>query len=246
MWSPHAEAGPTIGKDVEIAKFGVGRYETNLLPKPPNGYTQVFGEALYDAVKLIQKREGIKQTGNIGQATWEVIWNYLDAYRRWQYRNWEVPPPPPPPVPPLVFPFPITGGGYVCQGIHYTSGLPGNVAMDFCDVPNDPILCVEGGVIQKLSGHDPRDDVWDTQGVYGWSTYVRTADGYVYFYTHFGRRAALMVGQRVHTGEIIGWVGDQRFRPDHTHIGVTSPLGISDATKRIAAVSQAPRVAPTA
>src|SRR5207342_1995333 len=116
----------------------------------------------------------------------------------------------------------------------------GNWAIDFCDVPLDPVLCVEGGVIQKLSGHDPHEDTWDTQGVFGWSVYVRTEHGYVYYYTHFGKRNVLSEGDRVGTGEILGWVGDQKFRPDHTHIDVTSPLGVADACKRITLVSTSP------
>lgn len=99
MYSPHNPKGPTVGKDVAIAKFAVGRYEDNLLPKPAGGYTNTFGPALYDALHtVIQPREHIEPTGDIGQATWDVLWNYLDAYRRWQYRLWKVPAPSPPPL----------------------------------------------------------------------------------------------------------------------------------------------------
>jgi murein DD-endopeptidase MepM/ murein hydrolase activator NlpD len=243
MLGPSATAGPTHGKDVQIAKFGIGRYEDGLLPKPKAGYSEDFGLPMEEAVRVIQRSEKIRVTGRIADAqTWDVIWQHLDAYRRWQYRNFEVPPPP---VPPLVFPYPIGGGGYVCQGLHATAGLPGNWAIDFCETPGDPVLCCEGGVVQKLSGHDPADDTWDAMGVFGWSTYIRTDHGYVYFYTHQGRRrAGIMVGQRIRTGEVLGYVGDQHYRPDHSHIGVTSPFGQSDARRRITAVSKAPRIKP--
>ena len=42
--------------------------------------------------------------------------------------------------------------------------------------------------------------------------------------------------------DLIGYVGDQRYRSDHLHLGVTSPHGEADAKKRIQAVAAAPRV----
>jgi hypothetical protein len=47
---------------------------------------------------------------------------------------------------------------------------------------------------------------------------------------------------RVEAGDTLGRVGDQVFRPDHVHYGVTSSLGSADAKKRIIAVSKAPRI----
>ena len=43
-------------------------------------------------------------------------------------------------------------------------------------------------------------------------------------------------------GHVIGWVGDQEFRPDHIHGGVTSPKGEADAKAKIEAVADAPRI----
>ena len=54
--------------------------------------------------------------------------------------------------------------------------------------------------------------------------------------------ASLRVGQHVQAGDLLGFVGDQRYRSDHAHIGVTSPKGEADAKARITAVSKAPRV----
>jgi murein DD-endopeptidase MepM/ murein hydrolase activator NlpD len=169
----------------------------------------------------------------------------MDAYARLMYRTF-VPEKPPAPVPAMVFPLPRDAGGVVCQGLHPTAGLSGNWAIDFCADPNTQVLAPEGGVIQRLSGHDPSDDTWDTMGVYGWTVYVRTDQGYVYFITHLGWRPSFIVDQRVQAGEIVGKVGDQKFRPDHTHVGVTSPLGTEDAKSRISAVAAAPRVKPVA
>lgn len=91
MYCPSDPRGPTIGKDVQIAKFGIGRYRKGILPKPASGYSYTFGQAMEEAVQEIQQKEGIPASRNIGESTWEVIWGYLDAYRRWQYRNWKPP-----------------------------------------------------------------------------------------------------------------------------------------------------------
>lgn len=143
----------------------------------------------------------------------------------------------------LCYPFPVGEGGGVCQGLHPTAGLPGNWAIDFCDTPGARVLAVEAGKIQKLSGHPPSDDTADAMGVFGWSTYIRTPIGYVYFITHLGSRTpGLRVGSKVEAGDAIGRVGDQDFRPDHAHVGVTSPLGQDDARRKILLVANAPRV----
>lgn len=145
--------------------------------------------------------------------------------------------------PDIVYPYPIGEGGGVCQGLHPTAGLLANWAIDFCDTPGARVLAVEGGIIQKLSGHPPSQDTWDTQGVFGWNTYIRTGHGYTYFYTHLGwQNPTCKVGIRVTAGTVIGKVGDQHFRPDHVHVGVSSPLGPEDAKKRITLVSKAGRV----
>jgi hypothetical protein len=47
---------------------------------------------------------------------------------------------------------------------------------------------------------------------------------------------------KVQAGDLIGFVGDQRFRADHLHLGVNSPKGEADAKARIKQVSAAPRV----
>jgi hypothetical protein len=46
---------------------------------------------------------------------------------------------------------------------------------------------------------------------------------------------------RVQAGDLIGFVGDQRFRPDHSHVAVHSPKSETDAKARITVVSKAPK-----
>lgn len=146
------------------------------------------------------------------------------------------------PVAAIVFPVPEGEMASLCQGLHQTAGLAGNWAIDICCVPRTTIVAVEPGVITKLSGHDPNNDTWDSQGVFGWTVHFRTPANYRYFVTHLGWRSALTVGMKVEVGDTIGRVGDQRFRPDHVHYGVTSPVSEADAKKRITVVSKAPRI----
>jgi murein DD-endopeptidase MepM/ murein hydrolase activator NlpD len=143
----------------------------------------------------------------------------------------------------LVFPIAGPDSNVFVGGLHETSGLSGNWALDFICKAGLGIVAPEAGIITRFSGHDPADDEADRTGVYGWTTYLETPAGYTYFITHQGRRyPTLRVGQHVQPGDLLGFVGDQRFRPDHAHIGVTSPKGEADAKARITAVSKAPKV----
>ena len=144
----------------------------------------------------------------------------------------------------LVFPIAAPPDIHVLVGgLHPTAGLAHNWALDFICHAGLGICAPETATVTRFSGHDPSDDTADKNGVYGWSTYLRTAAGYVYFITHQGRRLpSLRVGQHVQAGDLLGYVGDQRYRSDHAHIGVTSPKGEADAKARITAVSKARRV----
>lgn len=146
-------------------------------------------------------------------------------------------------VPTLVYPIAKPARSSVCQGSHVTSGIPGNVAFDFCAAPGSQVLAVEAGWVTRLSGHDPLEDLPDNSGVFGWSVYFETLAGYRYFTTHYGKRH-VKVGEKVVAGTVLGTIGDQRFRPDHLHYGVTSPFGPSDAFARMAKVAAAKHVLP--
>ena len=93
LYPPSHHLGPTNGKDVELVKNGIGRYEDNILPKPKAGYSQNFGPPMEEAVRQIQRMEKLERTGIINQATFDVIWGCMDAYRRLQYRRFEPPKP---------------------------------------------------------------------------------------------------------------------------------------------------------
>jgi len=150
----------------------------------------------------------------------------------------------PKPAPARVFPIAAPPDIHVLVGgLHPTAGLARNWALDFICHAGLGICAPEAATVTRFSGHDPSDDTADKNGVYGWSTYLTTPAGYVYFITHQGRRyPSLRVGHHVKAGDLLGFVGDQRYRSDHAHIGVTSPKGEADAKARITAVSRAPRV----
>lgn len=154
--------------------------------------------------------------------------------------------PKPPAKPKLIHPIPF---GYQCTvgGDHRTAGdamFAQNWARDFLVPAGTPFLCPEVATIVKLSGHDPADDKADRDGVFGWSIHFETPDEWHYFLTHLGKRApGIKVGDRFEQGAILGWVGDQGFRPDHGHLGVTAPSGAkAPAVARMGAIVAAARV----
>lgn len=236
-----------VGDDV----FGSHRSVARLLDAHDHGHRladlednspaakRTFGPAFKIDVNKARKAMGFKATGLVDQTLWaalmkggwpdaraiELMNSYIDAH----------------PALTLCFPVPLGEMGTVCQGIHETAGLDGNMAIDFCSPPGTHIVAVEAGTVTKLSGHNPNDDTWDSQGVFGWTVHFRTPSGYRYFVTHLGIRT-VSLGQKLEMGQTLGRVGDQKFRPDHCHYGVTSPISTTDAKKRITAVSRAPRV----
>lgn len=155
----------------------------------------------------------------------------------------------------LVYPHPKGAkSSYSPNGIHETSGLSGNEALDFLVVGGTAVLAPQSGVIVRLSGHDPalglfpKDLPVSKRSVFGWSLYLRVADGYFYA-THMGARY-VHVGQHVVAGQVIGRVGHwpppRGEGASHTHLGFTHDAGIKAARKRILAVGAAPHVKPIA
>jgi hypothetical protein len=199
--------GPTVGKDVQIAKFAVGRYETNLLPVPAGGYTKNFGPGLYEALhKVIQPKEGIPASGDIGQATWDVLWPLLDDYHRWQYRVWKLPViPKPNPVPALGALY--TGGSSVLyhQLTHNTDGIPNYPAYDDGWVYGRTVLAVEDLVVTQASSANPGD-----------AFYAQGRSKLKYWYGHL--IVAPSVGTSFKKGTSVGRIDFQRA--PHIHLGI--------------------------
>lgn len=217
--------GPTVGKDVQIAKFAVGRYETNLLPKPAGGYTKNFGTGLRDALQtVIQPAEGIPATGNIGQATWDVLWPLLDDYHRWQYRIWTVP------VIPKPIPMPDLGPLYVGGASVLQHQLTHNTdsSLDPSDGPYDlaefypayddgwisgrTVLAIEDLVVTRSSSANPGD-----------AFYATGKSSIRYWYGHL--ISAPGVGREFRKGEPVGSIAFQPNDRSHVHLGIdTRPL----------------------
>lgn len=210
------------------------------LEAKPTRVKNHFGEDMETRVNRARKKFGLAQSGTINEALYSKLRGKqaYDAYALSLIHKWAAA------HPPLTLCYPITSNinAYICQGLHPTSGVTANWAIDFCAPPLAPIVAVEKSTILRLSGSDPDTDRPDNDGVYGWSIHYVTPFGYHYFLTHLGRREQLTAGQVVQAGDLLGYVGDQDYRPDHIHLGVTSPLGETDAKNRITAVSKAPKV----
>lgn len=207
MYHGDPEHPMTVGTDVAIAKFAVGRYETGLLPKPEGGYTPQFGPALKDALKtVIQPREGIPATGNIGKATWDVLWEYLDAYRKAKYLAWQ------PPVIPKPNPVPQLGPLYVGgasvlnhQLTHNTDGIPYYPAFDDGWIQGRKILAVEDLVVTRGSSAD-----------YGDAFFGTGKSRLQYWYGHLTFAPA--VGREFSKGDVVGTIAWQPT--PHVHLGI--------------------------
>jgi murein DD-endopeptidase MepM/ murein hydrolase activator NlpD len=147
--------------------------------------------------------------------------------------------------PKLVYPHGESWQGQrpTAAGLHQTSGLSGNIALDFMAPALTPVLAVVRGTITRISGHDPAEGVIGSS-VFGRNVYLLDAAGLSHFYTHLDH-LAVKVGARVESGSRIGRVGAWPHDPgrSHTHLGITHPDGKTAARAAILRVSKAKRVA---
>jgi hypothetical protein len=232
------ETGPDVeGVGRALARAGFLDGLTKFVQKQPS-VRRTYGDGKKRGVNRARAKIKLAQTGVYDRRVHEYLerLDAFDAYAEKLMLDYA-------PTPTLVYPVTPPWKVTICQGLHETGGLPGNWAIDFCCQPGAGIVAVEKGRITRLSGHPPGADQPDGRGVFGWSVSFTTPKGYGYFVTHLGwRLAELELGMTVEAGDLLGKVGDQHFRPDHGHYGVSSPLGPSDAKKRILAVAGSPRV----
>lgn len=234
---------PVVGPDVEgvgraLARAGLLDGTLTEFVGKPLTVRRTYGPGKQAAVNRLRRKLKLAENGRYVKTLhdWLVTRGHFDAYAAKLMLDYA-----PPPI--LVHPVTPPWNAPICQGLHETGGLPGNWAIDICAPAGAGIVAVEKGTISRLSGSPPSEDWNDPGGVYGWSVRYVTAKGYGYFVTHLGwRLPELEVGLVVYPGDLLGKVGDQEYRPDHTHYGVSSPLGPADARKRILAVVDAPRV----
>jgi hypothetical protein len=88
--------------------------------------------------------------GVYGEDTHKQLIQWFDAFPRQLYENWEPVEPHAPTAGSLQLPTDF-------HTTHQTAGLPGFPAVDLFARPNTVVLAPEDGVIDKLSGHDPRE-----------------------------------------------------------------------------------------
>ena len=247
-YGPSHPDGPSINSPT-VKGIKRGMIRSGYLAQRLGDETDDFGPDLEDALKKFQRNAGVQASGQYGRTTWTLLRSAIvpaefahageyamdskalslvraDAFV-------------------MCYPHPVGALSEICQGLHQTDGITGNWAMDFCAPGGTKVVAVERAIITRLSGHDPSDGANQTIGIFGWSIYYKTADGYEYFSTHYGSRASLRLGQVVEVGQVVGtvghWPGDESR--SHTHLGVSSPLGIAAAKKRITEISRAQRVA---
>jgi len=201
--------GPTFGKDVQIAKFAVGRYEMGLLPEPVTGYTKHFGPGLYEALhKVIQPNEGIPPSGDIGQATWDVLWPLLDDYHRWQYRVWKLPTIPKPNPLPDLGPLYLGGASVLLHQLtHNTDGIPNFPAYDDGWVAGRTVLAVEDMIVDNQPTSSSPGDAFYATG----KSRMR------FWYGHLITAPAL--GREFRKGDPVGRIYNQGLR-SHVHFGL--------------------------
>ena len=207
--------------------------------------TDDYGLSLKNAMKKFQKSENLTQDGNYERGEYAAL-KYrkltsgphkgeyaLDSLALSYIKE---------DVLKLCYPHPNGAGVYVGQGLHQTTGIYGNWAIDFMAPGGTPILAPERCVILRFSGHDPSYPPNQSAGIWGWSTYFQATGGtlYQFFLTHQSARTC-KIGQIMEVGEQIGVVGRWPGDPgrSHSHLGCSSPKGVTDAKSHISEISQA-------
>lgn len=198
------------GYDVRAMKRGLARAGHGRLVASAN---PVLGPFAVRHLRDFQHGQALEPDGVYGKDTHGKLIQFFDKFARELYEkkgNWE-------PKDPTT---PATGSLHLQKDFvvtHETAGLPGFPAMDAFAEPNTPVLAPEDGVVDRLSGRDPK--LGGTPGgPYGWSIYLRSPSGQHYM-THFATRD-VTVGQQITQGESIGTVCDSALsgKPGTSHI----------------------------
>lgn len=208
--------------------------------------TDDYGATLVSAMKQFQKSENLTRNGNYGRSEYAALREAkltsgphageyaLDSLALKYIREDLIT---------LCYPHPDVQGVYVGQGLHQTTGIYGNWAIDFMAHGGTPVLAPERATIARFSGHDPSYYPNQSAGIWGWSIYFITTSGYSFFLTHLSQRTC-KVGQVVDVGQQIGvvghWPGNEGR--SHSHLGCSSVRGVTDAKRHITAISQAPKL----
>lgn len=240
--------GFSYGKDVEAVARGCARLlkggRLKKLESQTTAVRRTFGPGKAEWARLARQELGLTPGRTAGAAldrelrvgghyddfAYLLLGEYIEEKSK-------------PVLPKLVYPHALGYSSGVCQDIHETAGLPGNMAIDFCAPGNTYVVAPADCEIVKLSGHDPSYVIDPGLGIFGYSIHFVSSGGYRWFSTHFGK-VFVRVGQRLKRGDALGLVGWWPGDPgrSHSHIGVTSLHGRADAIRLIKLVAKAPRV----
>lgn len=209
---------PTIGTDVQIAKWGLLRYGTvgpagdQFFPRPDTGFTKTYGYAMFKAVRAMQRLE--MHTGNTqihrddgdidDQATFNVIWAHLSSYQRARYVAWQpLPIPAPKPRVPVLGPVVLGQRPLLDLRLtHPTEGIPGYPAIDIGWSAGLDVLAVEDMRVTEASSANIGD-----------AFYAEGASEIEYWYGHL--IIAPSVGRTFQRGQK---VGDIIWHPNGSHV----------------------------
>lgn len=248
LYGPSHAQGPTRNRS-SVKGLKRAMIRMRYLDQQLGSETDDFGTELEKAFQVWWREEvGVGQWKGYGRSSWEALrQRKLDVgpnkgtyaldplAQKYVQADLQV----------RCYPHPKGALSEICQTEHLTAGLGGYWwAIDFCAPGGTKILAVESGEIYRLSGHDPRGGSNDVIGIFGWSTYWHTPEGYDYFLTHQGARS-VTIGQQINVGQVIGTVGHWPDDPprSHSHLAVRSPKSSADGKRRIREIANAMRVA---
>ena len=200
-----------VGKDVRALKRGLARAGHGMLSASVN---PLMGPFAVRHLTNFQVKQGLVADGKYGEESHARLIQFFDAFARQLYEQAGA-------VPQVVDVQPPASGSLQLPQdfipTHETAGLPGFPAVDVFANPGTTVLAPEGGVVDRLSGHDPQEG-GQPGGAYGFTIFIQAASGR-YFLTHFGSRHVTL-GQRVTRGEAIGTVCDSAVshNPGTSHI----------------------------
>ena len=101
LYGPDDPRGPSHGRDVkDFVKRTLYRLPAqlplgeNFFLKPKGGFDDVYNGKTAEAVAVVQSfNEIYPASGNMGQGTFDALWQYADGYSKWVYRIWSAPKP---------------------------------------------------------------------------------------------------------------------------------------------------------
>lgn len=191
-------------------KRGLSKVEDNFFPRPASGFSNVYNRKTVDAVKVFQKLNGIKPTGQLGQMTLDALESYMDARAKALYERFEVAEKSEAPsLGPVVF-----GGQSVLDHdlTHATGGLDGFPAFDDGFQAGASVLAPEPLKVTGIGSARRRDG-----NPNGKSVHATGVSGIRYWFGHVENPR--VTGSAIPKGERFAIVSGNHEMP-HLHVGI--------------------------